>query len=284
MSSGPAEATPRLAGLHVYPLKSAGGIAVDQVAVDPVGLEWDRRWMLVDEAGRFMSQRTHPGMALLRVAIVEGSLRVTVKGDPGRGAIDLPLAQPARYDDHEEIAVWYGRRYAVACGPVPDAWFSDIMGAPCRVMRAVEPPGLARLDESGKVRAGFADAEPALVISAASLEDLNARLSEPLPMNRFRPNLVLDGLPDYGEDELGRVRIGDVIMDVIRPCPRCALTTVDQETAAVGKEPLRTLATYRRMPDGNVAFGMNARFVNAGLLEVGAPVTVLAESHCPDPG
>jgi uncharacterized protein YcbX len=263
----------RLTGLFIYPFKSAGGIAVDECAVDEMGLAWDRRWMLVDSAGRFMSQRTHPAMALLRVSLGDDALRVTVKDDPSRGPLELPLTPPDESGGHEEIEVWFGGRYAVDCGAEPAEWFSDRIGDRCRVVRAVEPPGSDRVDASGKVRAGFADAEPALVISNASLDDLNSRLSEPLPMNRFRPNLVLDGLPPYGEDRLDRVRIGNVAMRVIRPCPRCALTTVDQETARTGKEPLRTLASYRRMADGGVAFGMNARFENAGVLRTGTPLS-----------
>jgi hypothetical protein len=266
------ETTPRLAGLFVYPLKSAGGIAVSEAAVDELGLACDRRWMLVDDAGRFMSQRTHPAMALLRVAMDDGVLRVTVKDDPGRGALELPVAPAEHSGAHEEFFVWHNNRYAVDCGADAAAWFGDYMGVRCRVMRAVQPPGRERVDVSGKVLAGFADAEPALAISTASLDDLNARLEVPLPMNRFRPNLVLEGFSPYGEDRLGRVAIGDVVVQGVRPCLRCALTTVDQETASKGKEPLRTLATYRRVADGQVAFGMNVRFENAGVLRVGSRV------------
>jgi hypothetical protein len=272
---------PRLAGLNVYPLKSAGGIPVDQVAVDEVGLKWDRRWMVVDGAGRFVSQRTHPRMALLRAAMDDETLRVTAPSDGSRSPLVLPLAPVGCYDGHEEIHIWHNDRYAVDCGPDAAAWVSAFLGVPCRVVRSVEPPGRERL-ASGKVLAGFADAEPALVISTASLEDLNTRLTEPLPMNRFRPNLVLDGLAPYAEDRLGRVRIGDVVVRGVRPCPRCSLPTVDQETAATGKEPLRTLATYRRLPGGEVGFGVNACFENAGTLEVG--MWVEAETAIPAMG
>jgi hypothetical protein len=212
-------------------------------------------------------------MALLRVALDDRALRITVKDQPERGTLELPLAPPEHSGGHEEFFIWHNDRYAVDCGTEAADWFADFMGVRCRVMRATEPAGLARVDAAGKVLAGFADAEPALVISTASLDDLNARLDTPLPMNRFRPNLVLDGLPPHGEDRLERVRIGDVTLHLIRPCQRCALTTVDQETALKGKEPLRTLASYRRMDNGNVAFGMNARFENAGVLTTGTPLS-----------
>lgn len=263
--------TPRLVGLHIYPLKSAGGITVDEAAVDPVGLRWDRRWMFVDEGGRFVSQRTHPRMALLRVEMDDATLRVTAPDTAGQ-ALDLPLAPPSRDRGHEEIVVWHGGRYAVDCGPEPAAWVTEFLGAPCRVVRSVNPRARAALSPSGTVLAGFADAAPALAISIASLDDLNRRLAEPIPMNRFRPNLVLAGLPPYAEDRLGRVRVGDVVLRAIRPCARCATTTVDQDTAETGKEPLRTLGTYRRLPDGTVGFGVNARFETAGTLRAGARV------------
>jgi hypothetical protein len=211
-------------------------------------------------------------MALLRVAIIANAIRIAVKDQPDRSTLELPLEPPEHSEGHEEFFIWYNDRYAVDCGSGAAAWFTDRMGVRCRVMRAIEPPGLARVDAAGKVLAGFADAEPALIVSTASLDDLNTRMDAPLPMNRFRPNLVLHGMSPYGEDGLGRVRIGNVGVSVIRPCARCALTTVDQDTAATGKEPLRTLATYRRMPDGNVAFGMNARFENAGVLRIGTTV------------
>lgn len=263
---------PRLVGLYVYPLKSAGGIALDQAVVDEVGLRWDRRWMLVDDEGRFLSQRSHPQMALLRVAFDGGALRVSSRGSAPGEALMLPLAPPETDDGHTEIQVWHGRRFAADCGDEAAEWASAFIGAPCRIVRAVLPPGRGRLGPSGKVLDGFADAEPALVLSVASLADLNARLAEPLPMNRFRPNLVLEGLAPYGEDRLGRVRIGEVVVRGVRPCPRCALTTVDQQTARKGKEPLRTLATYRRAPDGEVVFGTNAAFEQPGTLRVGARV------------
>lgn len=227
--------------------------------------------MVVDEGGRFVSQRTHPRMALLRVEMDHAMLRVTAPATTGQ-ALVLPLAPPPRDRGHEEIAVWHGKRYAVDCGPEPAAWVTEFLGAPCRVVRSVSPRDRAALSPSGTVLAGFADAAPALVISTASLDDLNQRLAAPIRMNRFRPNLVLSGLPPYAEDRLGRVRVGDVVLRAMRPCPRCATTTVDQDTAETGKEPLRTLATYRRLPDGSVGFGVNARFETAGTLRAGTRV------------
>ena len=167
------------------------------------------------------------------------------------------------------VRVWHEDRYAAHCGAESAQWASAFMGFPCRIVKAVEPVAGPRVSDSGWVRAGFADAEPALVISTASLDDLNTRLTEALPMNRFRPNLVVSFVPAYSEDRWATVRIGDVPVRGSRRCPRCALTTVDQGTGIKGREPLRTLATYRRVGSGEVVFGMNVRFERAGVLRVG---------------
>jgi uncharacterized protein YcbX len=262
--------SPSVAALYVYPLKSAGGIAVHEASVDETGLAYDRRWLIVDRQGRFVTQRSHARMALLRTALDDRALRVTA---PGMRPLELPLAASA--ERTEVVPVWELGRFAHACGAEGDAWASEWLGEPCRVVRAAAPPGERALDDRGKVRTGFADAFPALVISAASLADLNARLDQPLPMNRFRPNLVVEGVLPYAEDRWRRVRIGELTLLGRKICERCAVTTTDQETAERGVEPLRTLATYRRTSGGEVAFGMNLGFGGAGTLRVGDPVRVV---------
>jgi uncharacterized protein YcbX len=260
---------PQLVALHVYPLKSAGGIEIAEARVDETGLEHDRRWMVVDARGRFLTQRSHPRMALLRTALMAGALRVT---GPGTGPLDLPLAAPDDSAPPELIPVWDKERDAFSCGPEPAAWMSSFLATECRVVRSVSPAGVSGLGPRGTVRAGFADGWPALVISTASLADLNARLFDPLPMNRFRPNLVVDGVAPYAEDGWRRARVGDVAIVGRKPCFRCAITTTDQETGERGQEPLRTLAGYRRAPSGDVAFGMNVGFEGAGRLRTGDTV------------
>jgi uncharacterized protein YcbX len=271
---------PRVHTLYVYPLKSAAGIAVPSVEVDRVGLGLDRRWMVVDVGGRFMSQRTHPNMALLDTELTGGRLRVSLRR-PGTPTppLELPLHDGDSGADLARVRVWFEDRYGRDCGDDAAAWMSEALGTPCRVLHAALPPDGERLSGEGRVRAGFADARPALVISTASLEDLNARLrrggSQPLPMNRFRPNIVVEGIMAYGEDTWGVVRMGSVSVRGVRPCPRCATTTVDQATGTVaGPEPLRTLAGYRRMEDGGAAFGMNVAFDGPGVLRVGDAISV----------
>ena len=263
--------TARLTALHVYPLKSAGGIALDEARVDESGLAWDRRWLIVDAAGRFVTQRSHARMALVRTALEEDLLRVSA---PGMRALDLPV-DAAEQEPSESVPVWGLERFARPCGTEADGWATEWLGEPCRLVRAVSPPSVRPLTDGGKVRNGFADAYPALVVSTASLADLNGRLVEPLPMNRFRPNLVVDGVPAYAEDGWRRVRIGETTVVGKKTCLRCAITTTDQDTGTRGIEPLRTLATFRRVPEGEVAFGMNLGFEGPGTLRLGDPVRVL---------
>ena len=258
----------RLTALHVYPIKSARGIPVQEWEVDSFGLRYDRRWMVVDPRGRFITQRTHPRLALVRPAIDGDTLRVTA---PRMPALELPL-QPAPavtttvvvWDDACE-AVWTGERAA--------AWFSEALGTPCNLVHmpvdtlrpgdpAFAPPG---------VRLSFADAFPFLLISEESLADLNTRLPAPLPMNRFRPNLVIRGDGPYVEDSLTGFRLGDIEFRAVKPCGRCAVTTTDQETTERGVEPLRTLATYRK-EGSEVMFGQNVVHLGTGRLTVGALV------------
>jgi uncharacterized protein YcbX len=257
---------PRVASLHVYPLKSAGGIALPSVEVDETGLRHDRRWMIVDARNRFLTQRSHARMALLRTALTSDRLRVTA---PAMDPLELPLGDPDPGAPHELIPVWDKERYAISCGSDAAAWASAFLGIECRMVQTLNPNGESRMGVRETVRAGFADAFPALMISAASLADLNARLDEPLPMNRFRPNVVVEGVAPYAEDDFTRVRLGELAAVFRKKCIRCAITTTDQETGRRGVEPLRTLATYRRVPDGEVAFGVNVGFESAGVLRVG---------------
>jgi uncharacterized protein YcbX len=252
----------RLAALYVYPVKSLGGVQVESAAVDALGLVGDRRFLVVDESGRFLTQRTLPRMALIRTALSTTSLHLT---QAGRGEVAIPLASdpnaPLR-----TVSVWRSEGLqAEDAGDAAAAWLSDGLATRCRLVRigrAFQRPILKASAAAGDT-VSFADAYPFLILSEASLADLNDRLAvrgeEPLPMNRFRPNLVVSGCAPYEEDTWSRIRIGDVIFRSGGPCARCVMTTTDQDTAERGKEPLRILATYRR--DANdpteVNFGQN---------------------------
>jgi hypothetical protein len=258
----------RLTALHVYPIKSAGGRSVQEWEVDSFGLRHDRRWMVVDRRGELITQRTHPRLALVRPAIDGDTLRVIAPGMPA-----LELAMHPAPSVTTRAVVWGDTCEAVRTGERPAAWFSEALGTPCSLVHmpvdtvrpadpAFAPPG---------VRVSFADAFPFLLISEESLADLNARLPAPLPMNRFRPNLVIGGDRPYVEDSLTAFRLGEIEFRAVKPCGRCVVTTTDQDTTQRGVEPLRTLATYRKR-DGQVMFGQNVVHEGPGRLRVGDPV------------
>ena len=258
----------RLTGLNIYPIKGARGIALDDSDVDEFGLRYDRRWMVVDETGMFLSQRGHPRLALVVPSIGDGVLQVDAPGMP-------TLRTPLHPKDvvATSVTVWDDTCQATWVGDRAAEWFSDFLGSPCSLVHmadqvvrpanpAFAPPG---------VRVGFADAFPFLLISEESLVDLNRRLADPLPMNRFRPNLVVAGGAPYGEDGWRRIEIGGLRLQVVKPCERCLVTTTDQATGERGKEPLRTLATYRKV-GGEVMFGQNVVHEGPGRMRVGDPV------------
>lgn len=257
-----------LSEIFVYPVKSAGGIPLTEARLDQFGIVDDRRWMVVDEDGNFLTQREEPRLALLRPGW-EGDTLV-LRG-PGLEPVGLPRVNQGRVST---VRVWDDEVPAADCGSDISEWLAGLLGYPARIAYltdgSVRPldPGHA----SGR-RISFVDAFPLLVIGQASLDDLNRRLAAPLPMNRFRPNLVVSGSPAYAEDSWTSLRIGGVTFRGARRCARCVTTTVDQETAETGKEPLRTLATYRRM-DGKVFFGRNLVHQGPGKVRVGEAVTM----------
>ena len=263
---GPENVT--LSGLYVYPIKSCAGISLQSAELCATGLRHDRRWMLVDETGEFISQRTHPRMALISVHLCTEHLIVTAPGMPD---LKVPLRQETA--DLIDVHIWGDTNRGALVGEHADRWFGEFLRVPCRLVYKpdddVRPVGSLYAVEGDQV--GFADGFAFLLISEASLDDLNGRLEEPLPMNRFRPNFVLSGCGPYAEDGWSRIKIGSVPFRVAEPCPRCAITTVDQNTGAPGKEPLRTLTTYRKTELGAV-FGHNLIHDSLGTVRVGDPV------------
>ncbi len=254
----------RVAALHVYPIKGARGLAPDSAHVTATGLAiqgaGDREWMVVDATGVFITQRELPRLALVDVAAEPGILTLRAPG-----VAPLAVAQAAT-GPSIAVEVWRHQGRGIDAGHAAAAWLSAWLRTPARLVR-FDPatPRACNADFVGTSGAQtyFTDGYPVLVISSASLLDLNARLQarggRALPMNRFRPNLVLDGLPPYAEDHLDTITIGDATFTCVKPCTRCVVTTTDQDTTATGMEPLRTLGEYRmdeRM--GGVTFGMNA--------------------------
>jgi hypothetical protein len=247
----------RIAALHFYPVKSAGGLELEQALLSTAGLVDDRRWMVVTPAGRFLTQRELPRLALLRPRLSATALQLTA-GD--RPAISVPLARQGR---RCSVQVWKDQCDAFDEGDEAARALSEFLEVECRLVRfdpARPRPADPAWTGGIAAEARFADAFPLLALNAASLEDLNDRLPVRLPVNRFRPNIVLEGLAPYDEDRIDELTGDGVRLRLVKPCTRCRITTTNQDSGEVeGEEPLRTLRSYRydaRLH--GLSFGYNA--------------------------
>jgi uncharacterized protein YcbX len=255
-----------IADLCVYPIKSCRGTKLSAVEVARTGLKDDRRWMIVDERGMFVAQRGvgSLGVGIRTMCLIEpevfrdGTLRLTAPGMPA-----LTVSPVGADEASHNVRLWRRHRRAIDEGLEAADW--------CTTFLSRERPGryrLMRRSDDDQTAPTFADSAPILVISQASLDGLNRRLSEPVPMDRFRPNIVLAGGTDHIEDTLPRLRIGTVELRGMDLCERCPMPTIDQRTALQSKEPLRTLATYRTTDEG-VVFGRNFKPTRVGVIKIG---------------
>lgn len=269
-----------LSGIFIYPVKSLRGTAVESAAVDVLGLVGDRRFMVVDDDGLFLTQRTLPRMALAATALDPAHLVVSADG---HGELRVPLVE--EFAVQRTVTIWKSEGLlAENCGPAATAWFTEFLGVKAHLVRVgrgfhrpVLKPGRARPDDL----TGFADLFPFLVLGEASVADLNSRLAtvgeNAVPIGRFRTNLLVSGCPPYAEDTWEAFRIGAVNFRIGGPCARCVITTTDQLTGARGKEPLRTLATYRRSATEptKINFAQNAfHETKSGTLRIGDVVAL----------
>ncbi|AMO93543.1 MOSC domain protein [Collimonas fungivorans] len=276
---------PTITALTLYPIKSCAGIALQAATVTASGLSHqqahDREWMVVDSGGQFLSQRSHPAMALIVPVLQAGTMTVQAPGMP-------PLLVPTAPLDRAQAAslavvVWDDHLNAHDCGDAAAAWFSRVLGQPCKLVRF--DPGARRLaskkwtlDADAPTR--FADGYPMLLISQGSLDDLNRKLQAqdrtPLPMNRFRPNIVIDGVDAFEEDFLETLQAGPVCLQPVKPCTRCPMPAIDQASGEIGPDPMDILLTYRANPrvDGAVTFGVNmiVREGNGAILRIGQDI------------
>ena len=258
--------------LHIFPIKSCAGIAVDAARVTARGFEHDRRWMVTEEHGVFLSQRTVPEMALVQLAIASDGLVVTRAGLP-------PLPLPFVYDAGARIEceVWEEKVMAVRHDAGSD-WFTRALGFPAQLV--CMPDDSLRPVDPDYARAGdivsFADGYPILVANRASVEALVAEDGTPVDMRRFRPNLVVSGAPAWAEDGWQALAVGDgaLTLRTPKPCARCSIPSVDPDTAVITKEPLRTLARLRTR-DHKTLFGINAIPDGTGIVRVGDDVRPL---------
>ncbi|HXF79515.1 MAG TPA: MOSC N-terminal beta barrel domain-containing protein [Usitatibacter sp.] len=264
----------KISQINVYPVKGLKGIALEEARCTDRGIENDRRWMVVDAEGVFLSQREHPKMATVWTDLEGDFLSLSA---PDAGSVEVALQPPPA--PSMKVRVWRSTVDAVPASREADWWLSQYLGMPCRLVhmpRDSERYSNEQYAGEGK-RVAFADGYAYLLIGEGSLQDLNGRLAAkghpPLPMNRFRPNLVVSGAAPYAEDGWGDIRIGEAAFRGVKPCGRCQVTTTDQATGEVtGPEPLATLATFRESSEFGLMFGMNLVSVKPGNVKVGDEV------------
>ncbi|MDS1139798.1 MOSC N-terminal beta barrel domain-containing protein [Pusillimonas sp. SM2304] len=270
-----------LLSLHSYPVKSCAGISHTRARISQSGLLFDRQWVIVDGNGVFMTQRQYPKMALIQPAVQDGDLTLSAPGMPD---IMVPWLTDTAEPAQVLVRIWAADTLGFDEGSAVAAWLSDFLALPCRLLRV--HPEAERLASPERVqdwrlkhydlapdfpvrhRFGFADGFPFLIANQGSLDDLNQRLrakgQPPVPMNRFRPNIVLQGLEPYEEDYLACIKVGQLTLAIVKRCARCPIPNIDQATALSASEPGLTLAEYRQFPEG-VLFGVNAVAAGAGV-------------------
>lgn len=266
-----------LSEINIYPIKSLKGISLNAGKIEQRGLQFDRRWMLIDEKNQFLTQREFPKMAMINVEIAENALHISNNAE----RIHIPFMPET--DEFTRVQIWRSKCKAKIYANSINKWFSDVLQTNCR---------LALMSEETKRKVNyfyavhaddyvsFADGYPFLLIGESSLADLNEKLENPVPMNRFRPNFVIKDSEAFAEDDWKKIKIGDAIFHVVKPCARCVMTTIDQATGQKrGVEPLKTLASFRipkRSIKKKILFGQNLIAESAGeILHVGDKIEIL---------
>jgi len=260
--------------LHIYPIKGMRGISLESALLQPEGFEYDRRWMLVDDNGTFISQRSHPRMTLFTTAIEDEML--IVRYDDAQIAIRVDELT----DTHIDVSVFDDIMIATVVSEESNAWFSKHLNVSLRLVRVGHMTNRVKdfskyvESDQSQTTVSFADGYPYLILSSASMDLLNSKMDNLLNIDRFRPNIVVNTAKAHDEDQWQNIQIGNERMLVIKPCARCQVPTIDQQTGISGKQPNLALARYRR--DGNkVNFGMNAVALTGGILKVGDEIQSL---------
>ena len=270
-----------LSEIWIYPIKSLGGIRLPEAVLTERGLQWDRRWMLLDEHGQFMTQRQIPAMALLQVSLHSTHLEIT-----HRKKSISPLTVPLEKPKSAEVVlapIWEDQSKAAVVSAEADKWFSKALARRCHL---VFMPDDGQRTATGKTsgrqqKVSFADGYPILMTGQASLDNLNSRLAEAIPMNRFRPNLVFSGGTPFEEDSWHAFRLGGKQFWAEKPCARCVVTTIEQESGRKrNKEPLATLSTYRKW-DNKLLFGQNLLYEAEGTIQPGDQILVETYKEAP---
>jgi len=261
----------QISELYTYPIKSLGGIKLDKALITDRGFKYDRRWMLIDANNRFISQRENAPMALLSVSIENDFLTIT--NTRNKALINIPL-NPLK-QELIPVTIWDDTCMAQPVSDEADEWFTNTLKMNCRLVYM--PDETERFtDQQYTPRnsiTSFSDAYPFLIIGQASLDDLNKRLSNTLPINRFRPNIVFTGGAPYQEDTMDNFTINGISFKGVKLCARCNIITIDQSDASTGKEPTKTLASYRAK-NNKILFGQNIIAIDPGTISVGDELIV----------
>jgi len=266
-----------LSEINIYPIKSLGGISLKSSTVEACGLQFDRRWLLIDEKNNFLTQRNFSKMATVNVEVLKNGLRVSENGN------EMNIPFEPNTNEAASVKIWSSRCRAKVYEKETNDWFSNVLQTDCKLVlmpeetrRKVNYFYAVHKDDT----VSFADAYPYLLIGESSLEDLNSRLENPVPMNRFRPNFVVSGTEAFAEDKWKQIKIGACVFHVVKPCGRCVITTIDQASGEKQSvEPLKTLASYRipkRSIKKKILFGQNLIAENAGdVVKIGDKVEVI---------
>ncbi len=266
---------PKVSELAIYPVKSCAQISLKETYVGNYGFDQDRRWMVVDNNGKFITQRQQPKMCLIQPELIrtETNKHAVIIRVPGQDALKImaPSVKKTR-----SVTIWNDQCSALDCGDTAAQWLSDFLAVECRMVYFPDEE-IRQVDlnyaQKGD-RTAFSDGFPILLISQASLDDLNSRMDSPIPMVRFRPNLVVTGCEPFAEDRWRRIKIGELIFRIVKPCSRCVIPSIDTRSAEKGAEPIRTLLTYRKR-DNKIFFGQNVIAQGTDEIKLGMPVEVL---------
>lgn len=263
----------KVSKLFIYPVKSLAGVTLDNAEVTERGFHLDRRWMLVNKKGVFMTQRKYPVMSLLKVKPDHKGLTIFHKDEPANTLFvpyDIALTESVK------VKVWSDRCYARELSLEANQWFSEVLGTECKLVYMHDDS--KRMVDTRyspiKNNVSFADGFQFLLTNDKSMDDLNERMGKEFSIKRFRPNIVVNGTEPYEEDSWKKIRIGDVVFHVVKPCSRCSIPTIDPETGQMSKEPLKTLSTYRKR-NFKIMFGQNMVPENIGEINVNDEVEVL---------
>lgn len=259
-----------LSELHIYPLKSTAGISLSRSAISEYGLAFDRQFVLSDGRGKFITARTKPALLKIAATLTPGGMILTA---PGMSPLEVSYAEFSA--NYHPVTIWGDEVSAQHCGNSYDRWFAEYLQQDCQLLFFGDRS--QRLTAIGNKPVAFADGFPLLLISQASLDDLNNRCQSTITATNMRPNIVVSSTEAYAEDHWKRIRIGSVEFAVVKPCGRCILTTVDAKTTERNalREPLSVLKQYRKGSDGEAHFGQNLIPLSSGVIELNDRVEVL---------